>query len=133
MIIKGTLIIIIFSLVFSYIRCLLQLNVSSTENINQGINHNYIKIILPLLISPILEEFIFRKWLPFVFEDVLGKKIAIFFSNLLFAILHFDIFFIPFLVNGLVYSYFYEITKDLRIPTTIHMIYNMFVFLSTFE
>lgn len=105
---------------------------ANTENINVLIEGNYTRIVLPLLLSPILEELIFRKWIPNAFQDFIGRKGSVIFSNSLFAFFHFDLFFIPYLLNGFVYSCIYEKTNDIRFPILTHILYNLFVFLITF-
>lgn len=132
-VIKGFLIVTVIGLLSAYINSFIPYEgSSSTENINGTITDNYIRIVLPLLLSPILEEVIFRRWLPNVFEDILGRKKSIVLSNILFSFFHFDIFFIPYLCNGLVYAYFYEKTKSIKVPILIHILYNLNVFLLTF-
>lgn len=132
-VLQGTIVVMIISLITAYISSLFFMGESvNTENINASIEINYIKLIFPLLLSPILEELIFRKWIPNAFQDYIGIKGSIFFSNSLFAFFHFDLFFLPYLLNGLVYSYIYEKTNDIKIPIITHILYNLFVFLITF-
>ncbi|WP_411230463.1 CPBP family intramembrane glutamic endopeptidase [Niallia taxi] len=89
-------------------------------------------MLVPLLVGPILEELIFRKWIPNTFQDVLGRKRSVIFSNLLFSMLHFDWFIITYFANGLIYSYFYDKSKDIKVSIIIHILYNLCVFLLTF-
>ncbi|WP_082035128.1 CPBP family intramembrane glutamic endopeptidase [Caldibacillus thermoamylovorans] len=133
LVIIGTLIIIFVSFLFSYIKTIFTISSTNTSHINDGIDQNLLRLIIPLFISPILEEYIFRKWLPSAFDDIFGRRNIIILSNILFAFFHFDVFFVPYFVNGLIYSYFYEKTSDIRISIAIHIIYNYFVFILTFH
>ncbi|MFB7304570.1 CPBP family intramembrane glutamic endopeptidase [Heyndrickxia sporothermodurans] len=132
-IVKGTILIFLISLVFAYIRSFIPIETNTnTEGINNRIDFNLFRIIMPLLFSPIIEELIFRKWIPDMFEDILGRIKIVLLSNLLFSIFHLDIYFIPYLANGLIYSLYYENTKDIRVSIVIHVFYNMVVFLTTY-
>lgn len=117
-------------LVFSVIRLwLLGGYAPNTEIINSEIQGSWIKLIYPLLISPIIEEFMFRKGLPLLFQDFIGRKKGIIFSNIIFGIIHADLFFFPYFFNGMIYSYTYEKTKNIAVPISVHILYNLFVFL----
>lgn len=128
--IKGTLLVITVSLVFAYIGSLLPLESGGTAaEINEGIKANLLLLLLPLLVSPIVEELIFRKWIPAAFQEVLGRRKVILLSNVLFAMFHLDPYFIPYLANGLIYAWYYEKTGDLKVPIAIHISYNLTVFI----
>lgn len=129
---KGVSSVLIISMILAYFRSIIPIETqNNASNINAGINSYSLRAILPLLLSPIVEEWIFRKWLPNTFQDVIGRKRAVILSNVLFSLFHLDIYFIPYLANGLIYSWFYERTKDLRIPIIMHILYNIIVFLTT--
>lgn len=129
---KGSILIVIVSLISAYIRAFLPFETNSNiEGINEGIQANILRILLPLLLSPILEEWIFRKWIPNTFQEVMERKKVIILSNLIFTMLHLDIYFFPYLINGLIYSWYYEKMKDLRVPIIMHITYNLFVFFIT--
>ncbi len=108
------------------------ISVESTNIINANIELNFIRLVLPLFLSPLVEELIFRKYIPYMFEDILGKIKAIFFSNIIFSFMHLDPFFLPYLINGLIYSYFYKAAKDIKVPIFTHINYNIFVFVMTY-
>lgn len=128
-ILYGTILTILLSICLSYVRF-----ITASEqvvNIPENINRLSLALIMPLLVSPIIEEYVFRKWI----TNLLTKKntfiFSIIISNLLFSILHLDPFFIPYFVNGLIYSYFYKKTDDIKVPILIHILYNSFVFIAT--
>ncbi|PFR33454.1 CPBP family intramembrane metalloprotease, partial [Bacillus cereus] len=75
-----------------------------------------------------IEEWLFRKKLTNFFKKSVSNKEAILFANGLFAILHFDWFFLPYFVNGCLYAMSYEKTRDLQVPIMVHVLYNSFVF-----
>ncbi|APC50361.1 hypothetical protein BME96_18945 (plasmid) [Virgibacillus halodenitrificans] len=132
-IMQGAIIVTIISLFFSYMATLFPVSDSENmNNINAAIDGKLLWIVFPLLISPIIEELVFRKWIPNAFQESIGRKGSILFSNILFAFFHFDLYFLPYLFNGLIYSYFYDKTKDIKVPIVIHIIYNFIVFLLTF-
>lgn len=133
LILGGSAAILIVSSILAFIKSLIPLEtVNNTANINKGLELNFLKILVPLFVGPILEELIFRKWIPNTFQDVFGRKKSIIFSNLLFSILHFDWFIITYFANGLIYSYFYNKSKDIKVPIIMHILYNFCVFLLTF-
>ncbi|MDA2615476.1 CPBP family intramembrane metalloprotease, partial [Bacillus cereus] len=83
---------------------------------------------------PVIEEFLFRKILPLGLEKLLeriNRTTAIIIANGIFAAVHFDWFFFPYFVNGCLYAWSYEKTKDLKVPMLAHISYNSFVFLAT--
>ncbi|WP_430176380.1 CPBP family intramembrane glutamic endopeptidase [Peribacillus simplex] len=130
----GTILTLIISLLLAYLRsffpCVTNAN---SEGINARIDANILNIVTPLLLAPIIEEYIFRKWLPNVFQDILGRKKSIVLSNIIFSILHLDLYFFPYLANGLIYSLYYERTRDIKVPIIMHISYNVMVFLATFS
>lgn len=133
LILEGTLLVIAISVLFAYIKTYLPIEVAgNTENINNLIESNVIRVLSPLLFAPIAEEMVFRKWLPNTFQDVFGRKESIVLSNVLFTLFHLDPFFIPYLVNGFLYSRYYERSGDIKVPIIIHISYNVFIFLITF-
>lgn len=131
-VIKGAAFVIAINLSIAYFRSFFPISVENTNVINKNIEHNFIRLVLPLLLSPVLEELIFRKYIPYMFEDVLGRNKIIFLSNIIFSFVHLDIFFFPYFINGLIYSWFYETTKDIKVPIFIHINYNTFIFVMTY-
>ncbi|MBT2606714.1 CPBP family intramembrane metalloprotease [Bacillus sp. ISL-53] len=129
----GTILILILSLMLAYLRSFFPFGTNTnTEGINDQIGANMLRVVSPLLLAPIIEEFIFRKWIPNVFQEILGRKKTIVLSNIVFTIFHLDLYFFPYLVNGLLYSLYYEKTRDIKVPIIMHISYNVMVFLATF-
>ncbi|SCB66808.1 Caax amino protease family protein [Bacillus mycoides] len=63
--------------------------------------------------------------------EQINRTTAIVIANGIFAAVHFDWFFFPYFVNGCLYAWSYEKTKDLKVPMLAHILYNLFVFLAT--
>ncbi|MCO4220126.1 MULTISPECIES: CPBP family intramembrane glutamic endopeptidase [Bacillus] len=125
---------ILSSLLFSYIKASLSIGTGNVANVNQKIEINLLYVLIPVLVAPVIEEFIFRKILPFGLEKLLeriNRTTAIIIANGIFAAVHFDWFFFPYFVNGCLYAWSYEKTKDLKVPMLAHISYNAFVFLAT--
>ncbi|EJR24928.1 CPBP family intramembrane glutamic endopeptidase [Bacillus cereus] len=125
---------ILSSLLFSYIKASLSIGTGNVANVNQKIEINLLYVLIPVLVAPVIEEFIFRKVLPFGLEKLLeriNRTTAIIIANGIFAAVHFDWFFFPYFVNGCIYAWSYEKTKDLKVPMLAHISYNAFVFLAT--
>ncbi|AJI09055.1 CPBP family intramembrane glutamic endopeptidase [Bacillus cereus] len=125
---------ILSSLLFSYIKASLSIGTGNVENVNQKIEMNFLYLLIPVLVAPVIEEFIFRKILPLGLEKLLeqiNRTTAIVLANGIFAAVHFDWFFFPYFVNGCLYAWSYEKTKDLKVPMLAHISYNLFVFLAT--
>lgn len=104
------------------------------ENLNEATSSTSLvfgwQYVAPLLLSPIIEELIFRKWLPNKLQNSnLNINEATIISNILFTALHFDLFFLPYLVNSFVYSHFYRKTMDIKVPIIIHLTYNWAIFI----
>ncbi|EJQ72863.1 CPBP family intramembrane glutamic endopeptidase [Bacillus toyonensis] len=125
---------ILSSLLFTYIKSSLSIGTGNVTNVNQKIEINLLYVLIPVLVAPVIEEFLFRKILPLGLEKLLeriNRTTAIIIANGIFAAVHFDWFFFPYFVNGCLYAWSYEKTKDLKVPMLAHISYNLFVFLAT--
>ncbi|PER40785.1 CPBP family intramembrane metalloprotease [Bacillus thuringiensis] len=125
---------ILSSLFFSYIKASLSIGNGNVANVNQKIEINLIYVMIPALVAPSIEEFIFRKLLPPGLENLferINRTTAIIIANGIFAVIHFDWFFFPYFINGCLYAWGYEKTKDMKVPMLAHISYNLFVFLAT--
>lgn len=130
----ATVLAILSSMLFSYIKSSLSIGTGNVANVNQKIEINFLYVLIPVLVAPIIEEFIFRKILPLGIENLferINRTTAIIIANGIFAAVHFDWFFFPYFVNGCLYAWCYEKTKDLKVPMLAHISYNLFVFLAT--
>ncbi|MRU02822.1 CPBP family intramembrane metalloprotease [Bacillus anthracis] len=125
---------IVSSLFFFYIKGYFGIDTGNAEQVNAKVELNVFYLIVPLLIAPVIEECIFRKFLPLgigtLFERI-NRTTAIIIANGIFAAVHFDWFFFPYFVNGCLYAWSYEKTRDIKVPIVAHVTFNSFVFLAT--
>lgn len=124
----GVLLTLTVSITFSIIGSLIGIKLGNAQEVNQTLLLNPIRIIIPLILSPLVEELIFRKWLVLFLANLTNMKQGIILSNLLFAFLHFDIIFIPYFLNGLIYSKYYVKTSKIYVSIMIHMTHNLMIF-----
>ncbi|KMQ03814.1 CPBP family intramembrane glutamic endopeptidase [Bacillus cereus] len=125
---------IVSSFFFSFLKGYFGGDTSSTEQVNIKIELNFFYLVVPILIAPIIEEWIFRKVLPIglgVLFERINRIVAISIANAIFAAVHFDWFFFPYFINGCLYAWSYEKTRDLKVPILSHILYNLFVFFVT--
>ncbi|WP_430530642.1 CPBP family intramembrane glutamic endopeptidase [Bacillus cereus] len=125
---------IVSSLFFSYIKSYFGIDTGNAEQVNTKVELNTFYLIVPLLIAPVIEEWIFRKILPFGIEKLferINRTTAIVIANGIFAAVHFDWFIFPYFVNGCLYAWSYEKTRDIKVPIVAHISFNSFVFLAT--
>ncbi|PGP19211.1 CPBP family intramembrane metalloprotease [Bacillus cereus] len=125
---------IVSSLLFSYIKGYFGIDTGNAEQVNTKVEMNIFYLIVPLLIAPVIEEWIFRKILPFGIEKLferINRTTAIVIANGIFAAVHFDWFFFPYFINGCLYAWSYEKTGDIKVPIVAHISFNSFVFLAT--
>ncbi|MFI2801015.1 lysostaphin resistance A-like protein [Bacillus cereus] len=125
---------IVSSLFFSYIKGYFGIDTGNAEQVNAKVDLNIFYLFVPLLIAPVIEEWIFRKILPFGIEKLferINRTTAILIANGIFAVVHFDWFFFPYFVNGCLYAWSYEKTRGIKVPIGTHILVNSFVLLST--
>lgn len=125
---------IVSSFFFSFLKGYLGVDTGSAEQVNTKIELNFFYLVVPILLAPIIEEWIFRKALPLglgVLFERINRTVAIIISNGIFAAVHFDRFFFPYFVNGCLYAWGYEKTGDIKVPIVSHILYNSFVFFVT--
>ncbi|EJQ86790.1 hypothetical protein IGW_05381 [Bacillus cereus ISP3191] len=125
---------IVSSFVFSFLKGYLGVDTGSAEQVNTKIELNFFYLVVPILLAPIIEEWIFRKILPIglgVLFERINRTVAIIIANGIFAAVHFDWFFFSYFINGCLYAWSYEKTGDLKVPILSHILYNSFVFFVT--
>ncbi|MDM5254251.1 CPBP family intramembrane glutamic endopeptidase [Bacillus toyonensis] len=125
---------IVSSLLISYIKGYCGIDTGNAEQVNAKVELNIFYLIVPILLAPIIEEWIFRKILPFGIEKLfepINRTTAVVIANGIFAAVHFDWFFFPYFINGCLYAWSYEKTRDIKVPIVAHISFNSFVFLAT--
>lgn len=91
---------------------------------------SYIYIFITAVIfAPLVEEVVFRGYLMNKWVDKYGLNKGIWFSSLIFMIVHLQSLFIPQLLLGLFCAIIYAKYKNLFYPIVAHALYNLFVIL----
>lgn len=111
------------SFLFSLYNIFIQ-EIDNAETVNILKEHS-LELVFTLCLSPIIEELIFRRTLPSTLGKELPKLLSIVVSNMLFSMAHFHVFFLPFFMNGMLYSLCYHKTKDIKISIAAHITYNL--------
>lgn len=97
---------------------------ASQLQLSQRFEANSWLLIVPLVIAPVFEEWLFRK----VILSKLEKKLTFEMSNIiaafLFAIAHLDWFILPYFLNGLVYGWVMKKNDNLYSTIILHGLYN---------
>ena len=92
--------------------------------LSESFEANLWLLIMPLIVAPIFEEWLFRK----VILSKLEKKLTFEMSNticaLLFAVAHLDWFLLPYFLNGLVYGWVMKKNDNLYSVIILHAMYN---------
>ena len=97
--------------------------------INQRLEDRLWRLIIPLIIAPIFEEWLFRG----IILSKLNRKLSFGLSNvicaLLFSFAHLDFFLLPYFLNGVVYGWVKIKAKNLYTVMLLHNLYNGIVIL----
>jgi CAAX protease family protein len=90
-------------------------------------------IILAVVIAPISEEFVFRGFLYGVLKRYAGGLSALFFSGLLFALIHMHIpSLLPLFLLACVLTFAYELSGSLLVPMAMHALFNTLTLVQVF-
>lgn len=95
------------------------------RGLNEENSENILNFIVICITGPIAEELTYRK---LIIERLIAynQNLAIFFSGLIFGIIHKSILrFFDCLFSGFVYAYSYVETSNILIPISYHMLYNI--------
>ncbi|MFR0814196.1 MAG: lysostaphin resistance A-like protein [Enterococcus casseliflavus] len=93
------------------------------ENIARSAS--FFRLIGSITWVPVIEEMIFRKYLVSLLQKVFPWKISAGISSIVFAILHGQKNFLPFLINGFIYSWTMKKSGTIVMPILLHMAYNL--------
>lgn len=90
------------------------------------VKYPILSIISSCLITPIIEELLFR----YNFKDIKNKYLYIIVTTLFFSLLHLSslneiLYFIPYSFMGIMFSYSYIKTNNLLSPIICHILYNI--------
>lgn len=109
---------VLFDIIMPYI---MDISISEGE-----ISYVYI-FISAVILAPLVEEVVFRGYLMNKWVDKYGLNKGIWFSSLVFMIVHIQSLFIPQLLLGLFCAIIYAKYKNLLYPIVAHALYNLFV------
>lgn len=97
---------------------------------NQTLYTNTGAFIYAIIFAPIIEETIFRNWMiPFLEKKGCSTVLSILISASLFALIHLNLWFLPYVVNGCLYGFVKVKTKDYYSSILCHSLYNLCVLL----
>lgn len=85
-----------------------------------------------IIISPIIEEIIYRGILYSPFRKRYGSIGAIIITSLFFALSHIGMGLLPFIIGGIFLGYLYEKTETLIAPIIAHSLYNLLSIITVF-
>lgn len=86
-----------------------------------------IALVASIIISPFYEEILYRGFIYNAFRKYMGAKLSIVSNGLLFALVHLpslDILPVN-LINGFIFAWAYEKTKNIYVPIIIHALFNL--------
>lgn len=106
------------------------LDVPPFENIARSAS--FFSLIGSITWVPVIEEMIFRKYLVSLLQKVFSWKISAGISSIVFAILHGQKNFLPFLMNGLIYSWAMKKSGTIVMPILLHVSYNIVAVITQF-
>lgn len=120
-------------LFFKYLSCLLAASMLSSGlgywllDVDYTSNKTFTvkQLLLLVVIAPLIEEYLFREFIPSLLERRYTWKSSMITSNLVFALFHGYLFFLPFFLNGVIYSLAKKETNSLQMPILLHITYNL--------
>ena len=98
--------------------------------LSQRFEANVWLLAVPLIVAPILEEWLFRKVILSKLEKRFTFEMSNTLSALLFAAAHLDWFILPYFLNGLVYGWVMKKNDNLCSVIILHGVYNLVVILT---
>jgi len=98
--------------------------------LSQRFEANLWLLIIPLIVAPFFEEWLFRKVILSKLEKKLTFEMSNIISAFLFAIAHLDWFILPYFLNGLVYGWVRKKNDNLCSVIILHGVYNLVVVLT---
>ena len=98
--------------------------------LSQRFEANLWLLIMPLVVAPVFEEWLFRKVILSNLEKRLTFEMSNIISAFLFAVAHLDWFILPYFLNGLVYGWAMKKNDNLYSTIILHGVYNLVVILT---
>ena len=126
-IIIGFILLLIASTVSSIIESFLFSDNQYHVQFNQRIKEDITWLVIPLIIAPVIEEWLFRG----IILKFLNRKLTFVWSNVicavLFAVAHLEWFLLPYFLNSLIYGWTKKKTGSIYLVMLIHSFYNLIV------
>ena len=119
-----------FSLLYSNLVVFFKQN-KPEEVMNFNLQYLIINLVSSLILAPVFEELIFRKFLINILRYKFSKKWCILISAIVFAISHDSIQWIPTFIGGIILSYFYYKFNSIKFCIFLHFINNLFAVLES--
>lgn len=119
----GTVSIMLFTILYNFL-----FNPFSQNDQNMTvISLSTFRLLRSILLTPLIEEVIFRLGIQNLFKQLSKSNIvAILFTSLIFAFVHNDTIFLPYLFNSLVYGFLYvKSGNSLKMPFSLHIANNL--------
>lgn len=124
LIIICTLALVVTNFFFQAIKYMIDYDKIISTPATTHIKLSVFAIVMSAIVSPFIEETLFRGMLLNYFSKYYLKTSVIVLS-LLFASLHLDLFFYPYFFSSIILSYAYlKSNKDLKISFSVHALYN---------
>lgn len=87
-------------------------------------------LLTQMILGPIYEEILFRRFIQRSFSNILGNTIAIICTSLIFALLHSPKQFLAVFITSIVLGFIYAKTRNILYPILLHSICNLFIWLA---
>lgn len=125
--IYGLVAIILFTISYNFVATPVSQN---KQNITALPLSNF-RILRMIVLTPFIEEVIFRLGIQNLFKRISKSNlVAILFTSLIFAYIHNDTIFLPYLFNSIVYGFLYvKSGNSFKMPFLLHMSNNLISYL----
>lgn len=125
--IYGLVAIILFTISYNFVATPVSQN---KQNIAALPLSNF-RILRMIVLTPFIEEVIFRLGIQNLFKRISKSNlVAILFTSLIFAYIHNDTIFLPYLFNSIVYGFLYvKSGNSFKMPFLLHMSNNLISYL----
>lgn len=125
--IYGLIAIILFTISYNFVATPVSQN---KQNITALPLSNF-RILRMIVLTPFIEEVIFRLGIQNLFKRISKSNlVAILFTSLIFAYIHHDTIFLPYLFNSIVYGFLYvKSGNSFKMPFLLHMSNNLISYL----
>ncbi len=124
LVISGYLLIMATSVLFAFISEVFHLYPAVNNQVAQSVTTNLGYLAIPVFLSPLVEEIVFRNLLLTLFEKKFSFIVSCCMSSLIFSVCHLDWFFLPYFFNGVILCVIRKRTGSIYAPIVTHWLYN---------